>query len=94
MLLGYSEWYKKYLFYAMLKKEFNFENDFNELFNSKLSVTFLKDSFKIGDDCKKCDYFTLCRGGGCKRNRQNADYCKAYKDFFASSYNMILQMSR
>ena len=31
MLLGYSEWYKKYLFYAMLKKEFNFENDFNEL---------------------------------------------------------------
>ncbi|HCK43608.1 MAG TPA: anaerobic sulfatase maturase [Ruminococcaceae bacterium] len=70
------------------------ENDFNELFNSKLSVTFLKDSFKIGDDCKKCDYFTLCRGGGCKRNRQNADYCKAYKDFFASSYNMILQMSR
>ena len=70
------------------------ENDFNELFNSKFSVTFLKDSFKIGDDCKKCDYFTLCRGGGCKRNRQNADYCKAYKDFFASSYNMILQMSR
>ena len=33
MLHGYTDNYKKYLFYAMLKKEFNFENDFDELDN-------------------------------------------------------------
>lgn len=31
MLHGYTENYKKYLFYTMLKKEFNFKNEFNEL---------------------------------------------------------------
>ncbi len=40
MLHGYTENYKKYLFYAMLKKEFNFENDFDELDNGTFGTKY------------------------------------------------------
>jgi uncharacterized protein len=68
------------------------DNDFEYMFNSKLSIDFLKESFYVKDECKQCKHFSLCRGGGCKRNRQNKDYCDAYKSFFDSSTNMILNM--
>lgn len=68
------------------------ESSFKELFNTTKSVEFLKESFKMREECKRCDYFTLCRGGGCKRNRENANYCKAYKSFFKNSMDMILKM--
>lgn len=68
------------------------DSDFKELFNTKQSVEFLKNSFKIKDKCRQCEYFALCRGGGCKRNRENADYCEAYKSFFGNSMDMILKM--
>lgn len=65
---------------------------FVELYNSKNAVDFLKESFIIGDECKSCEYFSLCRGGGCKRNRVSNDYCAAYKEFFKNSQDMILKM--
>ncbi len=68
------------------------ESTFSDLFNSKLSVSFLKESFRLDDKCRDCEYFQLCRGGGCKRNRENADYCRAYKSFFSKSTDMIMQM--
>lgn len=40
MLYGYTDNYKKYLFYAMLKKEFNFENDFDELDNGTFGTKY------------------------------------------------------
>ena len=40
MLHGYTENYKKYLFYTMLKKEFNFENDFDELDNGTFGTKY------------------------------------------------------
>lgn len=40
MLLGYSEDYKKYLFYVMLKKEFNFKNKFDELDNGTFGTKY------------------------------------------------------
>lgn len=69
------------------------DGDFSEFYNSKKSVEFIKDSFIIKEECKTCDYFTLCRGGGCKRNRESFDYCKAYKSFFSSSIDKIIKMA-
>ena len=40
MLHGYTDNYKKYLFYTMLKKEFNFENDFDELDNGTFGTKY------------------------------------------------------
>lgn len=58
------------------------DTSFEEAYNSKKAVEFIKDSFKLKDECKECEYFQLCRGGGCKRNKEAYDYCKAYKSFF------------
>jgi uncharacterized protein len=68
------------------------DDDFEKMFNSKLSIDFLKESFAVKEECKNCKHFTLCRGGGCKCNRQNADYCSSYKAFFESSTDMILKI--
>lgn len=68
------------------------DNSFIELYNSKKSVEFLKNSFAVKEECKQCRHFSLCRAGGCKRNRESADYCSAYKSFFDSSTDMILKM--
>lgn len=68
------------------------EQSFDELYNSKNAVDFIKESFVISETCKKCEYFSLCRAGGCKRNRLSNDYCSAYKEFFKNSLDMILKM--
>lgn len=59
--------------------------DFTTAYNSPRAVEFIKDSFKLKDECKECEHFSLCRGGGCKRNREAYDYCQAYKAFFAKN---------
>lgn len=69
-------------------------SSFDELYHSEKAVEFLKNSFIIKDECKNCSYFYLCRGGGCKRNRQDKDYCDAYKQFFDASEFKIKQMKR
>lgn len=45
---------------------------------------FIKESLVIRDECKKCRYYPLCRGGGCKRDKASENYCEAYKKFFSS----------
>lgn len=55
--------------------------DFDGFFHSEKMVEFLKNSFQLPPACKTCCWFTLCRGGGCKRNRVGTDYCRAYQTF-------------
>lgn len=106
MLLGYSEWYKKYLFYAMLKKEFNFENDFNEL-----------DAGAFGTKYKDVKYFGIEKNSDSKLYDQvEVLYYNAENDFaiilntkegeqvilcrgaeggnFATIYNNIIEKSK
>lgn len=70
------------------------ENSFDELYHSTKAAEFLKNSFILDDRCKTCEYFSICRGGGCKRNRQSADYCEAYKSFFKNNIDKMQQMNR
>lgn len=65
---------------------------FEDMYNLPKTVAFIKDSFKLKDECKTCDVFYLCRGGGCKRNKESFDYCKAYKEFFTSFQDKILKI--
>ena len=68
------------------------EKSFDELYHSEKAVEFMKNSFKLEDKCKSCEYFYVCRGGGCKRSRQDKDYCSAYKEFFSQSEYKMKQM--
>lgn len=68
------------------------DSSFNDLYNTKKTVDFVKSSFVVKEECKSCEFFSLCRGGGCKRNRESEDYCSAYKSFFSNSIGMIYQI--
>lgn len=60
-----------------------------DLFESKTSQEFIKQSFDIPQKCKACEWYILCRGG-CRRYRDEANkealslnrYCESYKAFF------------
>lgn len=69
-------------------------HSFDELYHSQKAVDFMKESFILPDKCKNCQYFYICRAGGCKRNRQDKDYCDAYKKFFSVSEDKIKLMKR
>lgn len=58
-------------------------SNFSRLAHCNTAINFIKDSFALSDKCLQCKYYSLCRGGGCKRNREY-DYCEAYKLFFSS----------
>lgn len=45
---------------------------------------FIAENLSVLQKCRDCRYFALCRGGGCKRQKEHADYCEAYKTFFSS----------
>ncbi|MBQ3150750.1 MAG: SPASM domain-containing protein [Clostridia bacterium] len=56
--------------------------DFAEIENSEVAKSFILDSLTVPERCKTCKVYPLCRSGGCKRTRESADYCEAYKKFF------------
>lgn len=55
---------------------------FGDMARSDRIIEFIRESYVIKAECRECEYFGLCRGGGCKRNRVDMDYCMAYKKFF------------
>lgn len=60
------------------------ENTLEETAKSEKATGFIKESLAVPDKCKACKYLPLCRAGGCKRQRQDRDYCQAYKAFFSA----------
>ena len=59
------------------------DKDLYELSHCQKAIDFIKESLPVEDRCKSCHFYRVCRGGGCKRNRQDRDYCSAYKSFFS-----------
>lgn len=63
----------------------NCENEnFDTLAHCEKAIEFLRESLAVPERCKNCKYYPLCRAGGCKRTREDRDYCEAYKEFFSS----------
>lgn len=56
--------------------------NFDTLAHSEKATEFLRESLAFEEKCKKCRFFPVCRGGGCKRSREDRDYCESYKGFF------------
>ena len=55
-----------------------------EMAQSQKAIDFIQESLEIDEKCKKCTFYKLCRGAGCKRNRISENYCEAYKTFFSA----------
>lgn len=61
----------------------NTENEsFDTLAHSEKAIKFLRESLYTPEECKKCKYYPLCRAGGCKRSKEDRNYCESYKGFF------------
>lgn len=58
---------------------------FFEIAKNPKMIEFLQSSLKPREKCLSCKYFRVCRGGGCRRERQSEDFCEAYKIFFENS---------
>ena len=70
------------------------EKSFAQMHEGKKAKDFIEDSFYIAEKCKWCDYFALCRGCGCKRSREDGDFCPSYKKFFSLYKDKIREMRR
>lgn len=68
------------------------ETNFFELDKNKVAIDFIKESFEVDDRCKNCNYYKLCYNCGCKRYREDLDYCKAYKKFFDYSLELMIRI--
>lgn len=68
------------------------ELSFFDISKSEAFIGFLKNGCTISEECRNCDYFALCRGGGCKRYALDGDFCSVYKKFFSSSVSMMKNM--
>ena len=66
------------------------ENEnFDTLAHCPKAIEFLRESLAVPEKCKKCKYYPVCRAGGCKRTREDRDYCEAYKKFFSACMPMF-----
>lgn len=67
---------------------------FREMGSGEKAAAFLKESHQMKEECGNCRYFSLCRGGGCKRNRQDQDYCAAYRSFFGENEEQLKALTK
>ena len=48
------------------------------------AIEFLRESIAVPEECKKCRFYPVCRAGGCKRSKEDRNYCESYKAFFSA----------
>lgn len=60
------------------------EDSLEAMAKGEKATAFIKESIPMPIKCKDCRFLKICRGGGCKRNRESADYCQSYMKFFSS----------
>ena len=66
-------------------------DDFSSLEHSPRAVAFIRESLEIPEQCKKCEFYMMCKGG-CKRERRDLDKCTAYKTFFRLALPYLKRM--
>jgi len=76
-------------------------NSFQQLIETETTRRFIDDSKIQNEECIKCNYFNLCRGG-CRRNREPFKegcpdlnyYCESYKEFLNYAGERMHQVAR
>lgn len=69
------------------------ECDFTQLFQNEKGREFITQSFNnVLPKCKKCSCYVICRGGGCKREKDSMNYCSAKQNFFNKNKHLFEQI--
>lgn len=77
------------------------ENTFEDMDRRRDELGFIQWSGQLHEDCKNCQWLSLCRGG-CRRNREPVTdkstgrnyFCSAYKGFFRYAYPRLAEIYR
>lgn len=64
------------------------ENRLDEIDAKRRETGFLERSLLLGENCKLCTYYPLCRGG-CQRSRLWNPKIDAYQNYFCQSYRIF-----
>ena len=76
-------------------------NSFKDFEISQTARDFVAESYHVDGACRRCKWYSLCRGG-CKRCREPFvdgrpglnRFCKAYKEFFEYAYPKMVTMAK
>lgn len=76
------------------------ESSFFRLDGNEVGERFRKVSHCIADECRKCQWYSLCRGG-CRRDREPIEnglpsvnqWCSSFKSFFAYAYPRMCEIA-
>ena len=76
------------------------QDSFADMATSEKLREFTEESLFVTEECKRCPWYPLCRGG-CKRDREpfidghpgRNRLCESFKHFFAYSYPVMLKMA-
>lgn len=76
------------------------DNRLEELWDTYTARNFIKSSLHINDECRKCGYRSICRGG-CRRDKEPFDgrkpklnrLCNGYKRFFSENYSKLFELA-
>ncbi|MBQ6221016.1 MAG: anaerobic sulfatase maturase [Solobacterium sp.] len=73
------------------------KNEYLDIYLRRKSMGFIERSAKPHEECMKCKWGVLCRGG-CFRNREKTQslnyFCEAYKVFFEKNINKMMNAAR
>ena len=64
------------------------EHRIEDIERMRKEIGFIERSDKVSEECRKCQYYRLCRGG-CQRNRERNSYSGEYENYFCSGYKMF-----
>ncbi len=69
-------------------------DDIEDMQKNNITSNFIKESYVLNNDCKRCEFLQLCRGG-CKkfRNDKKNYYCNTYKEFFKCSHERFNKLA-
>jgi len=66
------------------------ENTLEEMMERGKELRFVQESLEDREDCEKCEYGFICRGG-CRRNRQIDEAGQLGSNYFCPSYKKFFQ---
>lgn len=73
-------------------------DSFEEIYRRRRDLRFQEESLSQSENCRKCRYFPVCRGG-CRRHRDNAGtladnyFCRSYQMFFDQNYERLREIA-
>ena len=66
------------------------ENRIDEINSKRNEIGFVNRSRKLTQECRKCNYYKVCRGG-CQRNREWNSTTDCYENYFCKSYQIFFE---